>query len=117
MNEINYLYENVVLPERKRIKPVITQLNNEKEENYCLMLKSKIYSEYDKFNDNFKNDPMYDTIISYLKQYVNSKMKEKIPTTPNEIKFYEKYGFTRIYEPLVQTEHFACDVRYIKKLK
>lgn len=91
MNEINYLYENVVLPERKRIKPVITQLNNEKEENYWLVLKSKIYSEYDKFNDNFKNDPMYDTLISYLKQYVNSKMKDKIPTPPNEIQFYEKY--------------------------
>ena len=32
-------------------------------------------------------------------------------------KFYEKYGFERIYEPLVKTEHFACDVRYIKNLK
>ena len=32
-------------------------------------------------------------------------------------KFYEKYGFERIYEPLVKTEHFACDVRYIKILK
>ena len=67
MNEINYLYENVVLPERNRIQPVITQLNNE-EENYWLELKSKIYSEYVKFNDKFKNDPMYDSIISYLKQ-------------------------------------------------
>ena len=32
-------------------------------------------------------------------------------------KFYEKYGFERIYEPLVKTEHFACDVRYVKNLK
>ena len=27
-------------------------------------------------------------------------------------KFYEKCGFERINEPLVETEHFACDVRY-----
>jgi len=32
-------------------------------------------------------------------------------------KFYEKYGFERIYKFLVKTEHFACDVRYIKELK
>lgn len=89
-NEINYLYENVVLPERNRIQPV-TQLNNEEEENYWLGLKSNIYSEFDKFNYKFKNDPMYDSIINYLKQYVNSKRKDKIPTTPNEIQFYEDY--------------------------
>ncbi|MBE6023772.1 MAG: GNAT family N-acetyltransferase [Cellulosilyticum sp.] len=32
-------------------------------------------------------------------------------------KFYEKNGFQRICEPLIKTEHFACDVRYIKALK
>ena len=31
-------------------------------------------------------------------------------------KFYEKYGFVRIDEPLIRTEHFDCDVRYIKDL-
>ena len=31
-------------------------------------------------------------------------------------RFYEKYGFVRIYEPIVKTEHFECDVRYIKEL-
>ena len=51
----------------------------------------------------------------------NSKVKEKlyIETLENMIaaqKFYEKYGFERIYDPLVKTEHFACNVRYIKNL-
>ena len=32
-------------------------------------------------------------------------------------RFYEKYGFARTLEPVAQTEHFACDVRYIKDLK
>ena len=31
-------------------------------------------------------------------------------------KFYEKYGFCRVYEKVAKTEHFACDVRYIKDL-
>ncbi len=31
-------------------------------------------------------------------------------------RFYEKYGFERIYEPPVKTAHFACNVRYIKNL-
>ena len=31
-------------------------------------------------------------------------------------KFYEKYGFIKSDEPIVKTEHFACDVRYIKEL-
>jgi len=29
---------------------------------------------------------------------------------------YEKHGFERIYEPLGETGHFECDVRYIKNL-
>lgn len=32
-------------------------------------------------------------------------------------RFYEKHGFTRISEPVAQTGHFACDVRYIKELE
>ena len=31
-------------------------------------------------------------------------------------RFYEKHGFVRTYEPIIQTEHFACEVRYIKEL-
>ncbi|MBO6170947.1 MAG: GNAT family N-acetyltransferase [Desulfovibrio sp.] len=32
-------------------------------------------------------------------------------------KFYEKNGFIRTSEPLMPTAHFACDVRYVKKLR
>ena len=31
-------------------------------------------------------------------------------------RFYEKYGFVRTDKPIVQTEHFACEVRYIREL-
>ena len=42
-----------------------------------------------------------------------------LETLPNMIaaqRFYEKYGFVRIDEPLGDTGHFECDVRYIKEL-
>ena len=31
-------------------------------------------------------------------------------------KFYRKYGFVKLEKPLLQSEHYACDVWYIKEL-
>lgn len=31
-------------------------------------------------------------------------------------KFYKKYGFIQLDKPLVETEHYACDVWYLKEL-
>lgn len=31
-------------------------------------------------------------------------------------KFYEKYGFRRTEHPPIRTEHFACEVRYIREV-
>ena len=36
--------------------------------------------------------------------------------SPSTIPFYESCGFRRIEEPVVQTEHFLCDVRYIRNI-
>ncbi|MCR4658455.1 MAG: GNAT family N-acetyltransferase [Lachnospiraceae bacterium] len=43
----------------------------------------------------------------YLETFGNMKAAQK---------FYEKYGFQRIYEPLGNTGHYGCDVMYIKEL-
>jgi len=32
-------------------------------------------------------------------------------------KFYNKHGFTKLDKPLIKTEHYACDVWYLKTLK
>ena len=32
-------------------------------------------------------------------------------------KFYKKSGFKKLDKPLIETEHYACDVWYIKNLK
>ena len=55
--------------------------------------------------------------LDYAKKYYSKCYLETLENMIAAQKFYEKFGFIRIYEPLVKTEHFACDVRYIKELK
>ncbi len=55
--------------------------------------------------------------LDYAKKYYKRCYLETLENMIAAQKFYEKYGFERIYKPLVKTEHFACDVRYIKELK
>ena len=54
--------------------------------------------------------------LEYAKKYYSRCYLETLENMVAAQKFYEKYGFERIYEPLVKTEHFACDVRYIKNI-
>lgn len=54
--------------------------------------------------------------LAYAKNYYKKCYLETLENMTAAQKFYEKYGFKRVYEPLVKTEHFACDVRYIKEL-
>ena len=59
---------------------------------------------------------LMDIALNYAKQYYKKCYLETLPNMIGAQKFYEKYGFTRIYEPVIKTEHFACDVLYIKDL-
>ncbi len=56
------------------------------------------------------------TALNYAKKYYNKCYLETLDNMIAAQKFYEKYGFVRIDKPVVKTEHFACDVRYIKEL-
>lgn len=60
---------------------------------------------------------LMDIALIYAKKYYSRCYLETLENMVAAQKFYKKYGFTRIYEPIVKTEHFACDVRYIKELK
>ena len=55
--------------------------------------------------------------LNYAKKYYDKCYLETLKNMIAAQKFYEKHGFIRINEPIVKTEHFACDVRYIKELK
>ena len=54
--------------------------------------------------------------LDYAKGYYSRCYLETLENMVAAQRFYEKYGFTRIYEPVVKTEHFACDVLYIRDL-
>lgn len=60
---------------------------------------------------------LIDIALEYAKQYYGRCYLETLENMVAAQKFYEKYGFERVNKPLVKTEHFACDVRYVKKLK
>ena len=60
---------------------------------------------------------LMDIALEYAKNYYSRCYLETLENMIAAQKFYEKYEFKRIYEPLVKTEHFACDVRYVKELK
>ena len=56
------------------------------------------------------------TALEYAKNYYSRVYLETLPNMVAAQKFYEKHGFIRTTEAIVQTEHFACDVRYIREL-
>lgn len=54
--------------------------------------------------------------LQHAKKYYTRCYLETLSNMIAAQNFYEKYGFVRIDEPIIKTEHFACDVRYIKEL-
>lgn len=59
---------------------------------------------------------LMDRALAYAAEHYGRCYLETLDNMVAAQKFYERYGFQRIYEPLVKTEHFACDVRYVKEL-
>lgn len=59
---------------------------------------------------------LMETALDYAERYYQRCYLETLENMVAAQKFYEKSGFRRIYEPVVETAHFACDVRYIKEL-
>lgn len=53
--------------------------------------------------------------LDYAKKYYNSCYIETLSNMIAANKFYKKYGFEKLDEPLIKTEHYACDVWYLKK--
>ncbi|MBP3870787.1 MAG: GNAT family N-acetyltransferase [Faecalicoccus sp.] len=59
---------------------------------------------------------LMDIALEYAKKYYRRCYLETLDNMIAAQKFYEKYNFIRLYEPLGDTGHFECDVRYIKDL-
>lgn len=54
--------------------------------------------------------------LRYARDYYAQCYLETLDNMVAAQKFYEKYGFVRTNVAPVQTDHFACEVRYIKEL-
>lgn len=59
---------------------------------------------------------LMDTALEYAALFYDRCYLETLDNMTAAQRFYEKYGFVRIDEPLIQTGHFACEVRYLKAL-
>ena len=55
--------------------------------------------------------------LDYAKKYYVTCYLETMKNMTAAQKFYEKYGFQRTCNSLVKTEHFACDIHYVKELE
>ena len=54
--------------------------------------------------------------LEYARKYYSRCYLETLENMVAAQRFYEKHGFVRTYEPIAHTEHFACDVRYVREL-
>lgn len=59
---------------------------------------------------------LINTALEYASKYYSRCYLETLDNMIQAQKFYEKNGFVKVKEPFVATEHFACDIRYIKEL-
>lgn len=61
-------------------------------------------------------DKLLNVALEFAKGYYESCYLETFDNMIEANKFYKKNGFIRLEKPLVETEHYACDVWYLKKL-
>jgi putative acetyltransferase len=54
--------------------------------------------------------------LAYARKFYTRCYLETLDNMTAAQKFYEKNGFVRTHEQIVQTDHFACEVKYIKGL-
>lgn len=59
---------------------------------------------------------LLDISLEFAKEHYDKCYLETFSNMERANSFYQKSGFTRLDKPLVGTEHFACDVWYIKSL-
>ena len=87
--EIEYLYENIVLPERAQVL-VSNKYSNKQEDSYYSLIQNNIMSLYTKINSEFIDDPLYEKIINYFKDSYKKMKENKYSLTPQILDFYEK---------------------------
>ena len=87
--EIEYLYKNIILPERAHSQSSNEDLNKQKD-SYHSLIQNNIETLYTKISNEFKDDPSYDIIINYFKDSYKKLRENKYSPAPKNLLFYEK---------------------------
>lgn len=61
-------------------------------------------------------DKLMTISLEFAKKYYKECYLETFSNMVAANKFYRKHGFMQLKKPLIETEHYACDVWYIKTL-
>ena len=85
----------------------------EKAKNICELQKMYAYNEARGTGIAKK---MLEIALDFAKKYYNKCYLETFSNMIAANKFYKKHGFIQLEKPLIETEHYACDVWYVKKL-
>lgn len=59
---------------------------------------------------------LLDICLEFAKKYYNKCYLETFANMERANSFYKKSGFINLEKPLIKTEHYACDMWYIKSL-
>lgn len=59
---------------------------------------------------------LLDISLEFAREYYKKCYIETFHNMVEANKFYKKHGFIKLEKPLIETEHYACDVWYIKDL-
>ena len=59
---------------------------------------------------------LLEVAIEYARRYYTSCYLETLDNMVEAQRFYENHGFVRVDDPIVDTGHFACDVRYMRSI-
>ena len=87
-NEINYLFENFVLPNQYKDK-IFTHDNQKEKKSYYISFQDNCYIAFNLLSAQFKDDPLYKSFIDYYSDLGKKKEKNKVDIEPQIIKFYE----------------------------
>lgn len=82
-------------------------------ENICEL--QKMYSLKEVRGRGIANELM-EISLEFAKKHYSKCYLETFSNMIGANKFYRKNGFIKLEKPLIETEHFACDVWYIKTL-
>ena len=83
-------------------------------ENVCEL--QKMYSFKEVRGSGIANE-LLKISLEFAKQYYKECYLETFSNMIGANKFYIKQGFTKLDKPLIETEHYACDMWYIKSLQ